>query len=98
MFVFRRPRGNENDHPSLPYFSSASQNTLFSVSLPQPLMTTPFSAPPDSSETMAPYKFITYLPVGAYIIATRPTFSILEENEGSVHRVAQKVIFYRIYQ
>jgi len=44
-----------------PYFSSASQNTLFSVSLPQPLMTTPFSARPDSLETTASYKCITYL-------------------------------------
>ena len=36
-----------------PYFSSASQNTLFSVS-------PPFSARPDSLKTTAPDKFFTY--------------------------------------
>jgi len=51
---------NIRDSPSLPTFRR-SQNTLFSVSLPQPLTTTPFSTRPDSLETMAVYKFFTYL-------------------------------------
>ena len=42
-----------------PYFSSASQNTLFSVSLPQPMMTTPSPVRPDSLETI--WRLINYL-------------------------------------